>query len=161
MLTLAAAESRPDLSRAVHAWLAAHGITLRMHAAGVALPGSYWGAPEAGIEADILHASGTTPLHSLLHEAGHVVCARAAGRPPFDRDAGGDDIEEAAVCRLQLAVADGLPGVGWRRLAVDLDAWGYSFRAGSTAAWWCRDADEAAAWLHAHGVKAWPGEAAA
>ena len=161
MLTLAAVESRPDQARALRGWLAANRIALHVHEAGVALPGSYWGAPEAGISGDTLHASDDTPLHSILHEAAHIVCARAAGRPPFERDAAGDACEESAVCWLQLAVADGLPGVGWRRLAADMDAWGYSFRAGSTAAWRCRDAADAAAWLRAHDVAAWSGEAAA
>lgn len=161
MLTLAAVESRPELARALRDWLDAHDITLRVHDAMDALPGSYWGAPEAGITGETLHVSGDTPLHSLLHEAAHIVCARAAGRAPFQRDAAGDDDEESAVCWLQLAVADRLPGVGWRALATDMDAWGYSFRAGSTAAWRCRDAADAAAWLRVHGVAAWPGVAAA
>ena len=161
MLTLAAVESRPTLAQALRAWLAANDIALRVHDAGATLPGSYWGAPEAGITGDALHVRTDTPLHSVLHEAAHIVCARAAGRPPFDRDAAGDDDEEAAVCWLQLAVADGLPDVGWRRLAADMDAWGYTFRAGSTAAWRYRDAADAVAWLRVHDVAAWPGEAAA
>ena len=161
MLTLAAVATRPDQSRALRAWLDLHGIALRVHAAGDALPGSFWGAPEAGITGGTLHVRGDTPLHSLLHEAAHIVCARAAGRAPIERDAGGDDVEEAAVCWLQLAVAEGLPGVGWRRLAADMDAWGYRFRAGSTVAWRATDAADAAAWLRAHGVAAWPGAAAA
>jgi hypothetical protein len=33
-----------------------------------------------------------------------------------------------------------------------MDDWGYSFRLGSTAAWFERDADEARVWLQAHGL---------
>lgn len=152
MLLMGAVAARPCTSRALRAWFARHRLRLRCHDANRALPGSYWGAPEAGITARTLHVSGFTPLHSLLHEACHVVCAQAAGRPPFDGDAGGTDVEEAAVCALQLCVASTLPGVGWRRLARDMDAWGYSFRAGSTAAWWCRDAQDARSWLCARGL---------
>ena len=161
MLTLGAVDARPDLSRALAERLRRHGVTMRRHPPGVRLPGSYWGAPEAGVTGDTLHVRPDTPLHSLLHEAAHVVCARAAGRPSFDGDAGGDDTEEAAVCRLQLAFAEALPGVGWRRLARDMDAWGYSFRVGSTAAWYARDAADALAWLTAHGLVAGAGMRAA
>jgi hypothetical protein len=34
----------------------------------------------------------------------------------------------------------------------DMDAWGYSFRLGSTAAWFATDAADAAAWLERHGL---------
>jgi len=70
--------------------------------------------------------------------------ARRAG---LDRDAGGDDIEEAAVCYLQILLADYLPGVGRDRLMQDMDAWGYSFRLGSSRAWFESDAADARAWL--------------
>ena len=50
-------------------------------------------------------------------------------------NAGGDDLEESAVCFLQVILADFLDGVGRDRLMRDMDAWGYSFRLGSTAAW--------------------------
>jgi hypothetical protein len=33
-----------------------------------------------------------------------------------------------------------------------MDAWGYSFRLGSTAAWFERDAEDARAWLLLHGL---------
>ena len=65
----------------------------------------------------------------------------------LDRDAGGDDIEEAAVCYLQILLADYLPGVGRDRLMQDMDAWGYSFRLGSSRAWFESDAADARAWL--------------
>ena len=153
MLTLDAVDARGDQSQVLAAFLRRHGLTLRRHRPGARLPGSYWGGAEAGVTGRTVHARGDTPLHSVLHEAAHVVCAQAAGRPPFDGDAGGDDTEEAAVCRLQLRIAELLPGVGWRRLACDMDAWGYSFRVGSTAAWLARDAADAAAWLAARGIR--------
>ena len=34
----------------------------------------------------------------------------------------------------------------------DMDAWGYSFRLGSTRAWFTRDAEDARLWLLAHGL---------
>jgi hypothetical protein len=70
----------------------------------------------------------------------------------LDRDAGGDDLEESAVCYLQVVLADALPGVGRRRLCADMDAWGYSFRLGSTQAWFEGDAQDARGWLRSQGV---------
>ena len=49
-------------------------------------------------------------------------------------------------------LADCLPGVGGDRLMRDMDAWGYSFRLGSSRAWFERDADDARAWLLEHGL---------
>ena len=152
MLTFGAVAEGHALRGALEAWLSRNALTLVRHRSTEDLPGSYWGAPEAGIEADQLHVRDDTPLHSLLHEACHIVCARAAGRPDFARDAGSDESEEDAVCLLQLMVADGLPGVGWRRLAVDMDAWGYRFMAGSTAAWFRCDSAAARRWLDDHGL---------
>jgi len=34
----------------------------------------------------------------------------------------------------------------------DMDAWGYSFRLGSTRTWFERDAEDASQWLLAHGL---------
>ena len=67
----------------------------------------------------------------LLHEACHYICMAPERRAGFDRDAGGDDLEESAVCYLQVLLADELPGVGRERLCADMDAWGYSFRLGN------------------------------
>ncbi|HVS77655.1 MAG TPA: hypothetical protein VHE11_12025, partial [Steroidobacteraceae bacterium] len=69
-----------------------------------------------------------------------------------DRDAGGDDLEEAAVCYLQVLLAGELPGVGVDRAFADMDAWGYSFRLGRTRAWFESDAEDARIWLRQHGV---------
>jgi hypothetical protein len=42
--------------------------------------------------------------------------------------------------------------VGRRRLCSDMDAWGYSFRLGSTQAWFEEDAADARQWLCEQGV---------
>ena len=49
------------------------------------------------------------------------------------------------MCYLQVLLAGELPGVGRARLIDDMDAWGYSFRLGSTRAWFEADADECTA----------------
>ncbi len=61
--------------------------------------------------------------------------------------AGGDDLEEAAVCYLQCLLADEVAGYSRSRLFNDMDAWGYSFRLGSARAWFENDADDARSWL--------------
>lgn len=126
-----------------------------------AIPGSYWGAPEAGLIGSTLYLRADTPVHSALHEAAHYVCMDCGRRATLDTDAGGDFAEEDAVCFLQLLMADQLPQLGRERLFEDMDAWGYSFRLGSTAAWFEQDADEARDWLLQHrlidtaGVPTW------
>lgn len=117
-----------------------------------AITGSFWGDSEAGIVLHTVYVRPDTPIHSLLHEASHTICMDERRRAGLDRDAGGDDLEEAAVCYLQILLADWLPGVGRARLLRDMDAWGYSFRLGSAAAWFAADAEDAAAWLHAAGL---------
>jgi len=119
---------------------------------GEPIPGSYWGAPEAGIVGHTLYVRPDTPLHSALHEGCHLICADTARRQTIDTDAGGSDLEESGVCYLQIALADELPGAGRDRLMADMDAWGYSFRLGSTRAWFERDAEDAASWLRAEGL---------
>jgi len=119
-------------------------------ALGERIPGSFWGAPEAGLIGSAIYLRDDTPVHSALHEAGHFVCMDAARRAVLHTDAGGDDAEEDAVCYLQVLMAEQLSVVGMRRLFADMDAWGYSFRLGSTAAWFEQDADEAREWLLRH-----------
>ena len=72
-----------------------------------------------------------------------------ARRRKLQCNAGGDELEEAAVCYLQIVLSDYLPGVGRERLMRDMDAWGYSFRLGSAARWFREDAGDAVAWLRA------------
>ncbi len=116
------------------------------------IPGSYWGDSEAGLRGDRLYARFDTPVHSILHEACHYICMAPERRAELDRDAGGDDLEESAVCYLQVLLADELPGVGRARLWADMDAWGYSFRLGKAQAWFAEDADDARLWLRKHAL---------
>ena len=111
------------------------------------ITGSYWGDPEAGIVGKKVHVRRDTPVHSLLHESCHVICMTTDRRERLDRDAGGDDLEEAAVCYLQIVLADRVDGVGRERLMRDMDTWGYSFRLGSTCEWFERDAEDARQFL--------------
>ena len=71
-------------------------------------------------------------------------------RAGLDTDAGGDDLEEAAVCYLQVVLADAVEGCGRDRLMLDMDAWGYSFRLGDTRSWFENDAEDARNWLIAN-----------
>jgi hypothetical protein len=128
------------------------GMHLVLAAPGELIPGSYWGDSEAGLKGAQLHARPDTPVHSVLHEASHFICMTPARRAQLDRDAGGDDDEESAVCYLQVLLAGELPGVGRARLVDDMDAWGYSFRLGSTRAWLEADAADARQWLHSRGI---------
>ena len=137
---------------AVAAVLDRYGLTLRLVAPEEVIPGSYWGETEAGLKGDCLYARLDTPLHSVLHEAGHYICMSPERRAGLDRDAGGDDLEESAVCYLQILLADELRGMGADRAFADMDAWGYSFWLGSTRAWFENDAEDARAWLRKHGV---------
>jgi hypothetical protein len=73
-------------------------------------------------------------------------------RAGLDRDAGGDDLEESAVCYLQVVLADELLEVGRERLCKDMDDWDYSFRLGSTHEWFRNDAEHERAWLVRHAV---------
>jgi hypothetical protein len=132
--------------------LGRYGLQLTLLAPEQVIPGSYWGESEAGLKGDLLYARLDTPVHSVLHEAGHYICMTPERRAGLDRDAGGDDPEESAVCYLQVLLADEIPGVGRDRLFPDMDSWGYSFRLGDTRAWFGTDADDARAWLIAHGV---------
>ena len=128
------------------------GLELTLVAPAEEIPGSYWGDSEAGLEGERLYARLDTPVHSILHEACHYVCMSPERRAGLDTDAGGDDLEEAAVCYLQVLLAGGLAAVGRARMLADMDSWGYSFRLGSTRAWFEGDADDARAWLERHGV---------
>lgn len=119
---------------------------------GAAIPGSFWGAPEAGLISPFIYLRDDTPVHSALHEAAHFICMDGARRAGLHTDAGGEFAEEDAVCVLQVLMAEQLPRVGRERLFADMDAWGYSFRLGSTAAWFEQDAEEARAWLLRHGL---------
>jgi hypothetical protein len=129
-----------------------YGVELMLVAPEEQIPGSYWGESEAGLKGHRLFARLDTPVHSVLHELSHYACMTPERRAGLDRDAGGDDLEESAVCYLQILLAAQLPGVGTQRLCADMDEWGYSFRLGSARAWFEGDSADARSWLMAHGV---------
>ncbi len=128
------------------------GLRLERVATGEAIPGSFWGDEEAGIIGSTVYARDDTPVHSLLHEAGHLIVLPADRRPDVHTDATDSIEEEDATCCLQIVLADELPGVGRERLMRDMDAWGYSFRLGSTRAWFEHDAGNARDFLKARGL---------
>lgn len=132
--------------------LARYGLDLRLVPAGEAIPGSFWGDTEAGLKGSTLYVRFDTPLHSALHEASHFICMSPERRAGLDTDAGGDDAEECGVCYLQLLLSMQLPQCGFERACADMDEWGYSFRLGSTRAWFEEDAGDARQWLIARGV---------
>jgi hypothetical protein len=126
-----------------------YGLTLNIVADDAPIPGSFWGEPEAGVIAGNVYARADTPVHSLLHEACHLIVAPVERRAQIHTDASDSQAEEDAACYLQILLADALPGVGGARLMNDMDAWGYTFRLGSARAWFEGDAHDARAWLQA------------
>lgn len=128
------------------------GMRLVLLADEALIPGSYWGGSEAGLVGDVVYVRRDTPVHSILHEAGHFVCMDAARRRQLERDAGGDHAEENAVCYLQILLSDTLANVGRSRMWHDMDEWGYTFRLGSAQRWFEQDAEDARRWLIAHRV---------
>jgi len=137
---------------ALRSLLGRYGLELRWIADGADIPGSHWGAPEAGLIGSAVFVRRDSPVHSLLHEACHAICMDEERRRDLHTDAGGDDAEENAVCYLQILLADELPGVGRDRLMEDMDRWGYSFCLGSARAWFEDDADGAREWLLSRGM---------
>jgi len=137
---------------ALAALLVRYGLDLREQSPGDAITGSFWGDSEAGVVGTTIYVRPDTPVHSFLHESCHIICMDDARRRQLDRDAGGDDLEEAAVCYLQVLLADHIDGVGRDRLMADMDAWGYSFRLGNTRAWFEQDAGDARDFLLRHGL---------
>lgn len=142
-----------DVDRAaVESLLRAFGLDLGEVPMADSIPGSYWGESEAGVIGECVYARQDTPVHSLLHEAGHLIVLPVERRRAVHTNATDSDIEEDATCYLQILLAEAIPGVGSERLMADMDAWGYSFRLGSTAAWFRRDAEDARSWLQRVGV---------
>lgn len=119
---------------------------------GAAIPGSYWGECEAGVIGNRVYARADTPIHSLLHEACHLLVLPPERRARVHTDASDAQIEEDAACYLQILLADALPKVGRARMLADMDAWGYSFRLGSARAWFEHDAEDARAFLDERGL---------
>ena len=138
--------------------LARFGMIIRQEPVGLPIPGSFWGDEEAGLIGNTLVLRPDTPLHSILHEACHYICLDEERRNGLNTDAGGDYDEENAVCCLQILLADELPNFGRDKMMADMDTWGYTFRLGSTRAWFERDAEDAREWLLGHGLITRTGE---
>ncbi|CAN4279941.1 hypothetical protein LJR125_002838 [Pseudoxanthomonas sp. LjRoot125] len=132
--------------------LAGYGLTLHRVEDGSPIPGSFWGEPEAGVIAHNVYVRNDTPVHSMLHEACHLIVLPPERRAQVHTDATDSVIEEDATCCLQIILADALPGVGRARLMADMDAWGYTYRLGSTRAWFEQDADDARTFLQERGL---------
>ena len=136
----------------VAALLSRYGLNFVRIADGQSIPGSFWGEPEAGLIGETVYARGDTPVHSLLHEAAHLIVLPADVRAAVHTDATDSIAEEDAVCVLQSLLGDALPGVGAARVLADMDAWGYTFRLGSARAYVEKDAEAAWAFLQARGL---------
>ncbi len=132
--------------------LADFGVALARVADTQPIPGSYWGEPEAGLIGATVYARRDTPVHSVLHEACHLIVQPAECRALVHTDATHSVAEEDASCYLQIVLGARLPEVGAERLMDDMDAWGYTFRLGSTRAWFEDDADQTREWLAARGL---------
>lgn len=128
------------------------GVTLQTVPEGAPIPGSWFGEPEAGIIRRNVIVRGDTPVHSALHEGCHLICMDESRRADLHTDAGGDYDEENGVNYLQVILSDYIPGVGRERMMADMDAWGYTFRLGSTRAWFEEDSADARQWLLERGL---------
>jgi hypothetical protein len=128
--------------------LARYDLALERIADDAPIPGSYWGAPEAGLIGNTVFVRNDTPVHSLLHEAAHLIVLPHERRAAVHTDATDSIEEEDAVLVLQALLGEAIPGVGAARVLADMDAWGYTFRLGSAQAYVEHDAD--AAWMLLH-----------
>lgn len=129
-----------------------YGLTLRQVADGTEIPGSYWGEAEAGIIGSDVFVRSDTPVHSMMHEAGHLIVLPPEKRATVHTNATDSIEEENAVCLLQVLLGEALDGVTRQDMFNDMDAWGYSFRLGSTQKYFEADADDAWAWLRERGL---------
>lgn len=132
--------------------LASYDLQLRIVDDNAPIPGSYWGEPEAGMIGNVIYARMDTPVHSLLHEAAHLIVLDPTRRASVHTDATDSIEEEDAVCVLQSLLGDALDGVGADRILADMDAWGYTFRLGSAGAYVQHDAESAWRWLFDRGL---------
>lgn len=130
--------------------LGPYGLEIKTVANGEEIPGSYWGDEEAGLIKNLLLVRGDTPVHSALHEACHYICMDEQRKATVHTDAGGSDVEENAVCYLQIQLADRMKSYSAAESMADMDEWGYSFRNGSAKSWFESDAEDAIAFLKKH-----------
>ena len=114
------------------------------------IPGSWFGDSEAGIIKSQLYIRMDTPVHSALHESCHYICMDDQRRQHLDTNAAGDYDEENGVCYMQIILSDYIPGFSQQRIFNDMDEWGYTFRLGSSRAWFEEDAEDAKRWLMQH-----------
>ncbi len=124
-----------------------HGLKVDWVDAEAPIPGSHWGDEEAGLIEDTLYVRTDTPVHSALHEGGHWLVMPTERRQALHTNAGGTLAEENAVCYLQVLMSSHLPQYHRQQLFKDMDAWGYSFRFGSSERWFNDDAEDAREWL--------------
>jgi len=80
----------PKNVSALRELLARYGLQLQQVEDASTIPGSYWGAPEAGLIETTVNVRADTPLHSALHETAHAVCMDDARRARLHTDAGGE-----------------------------------------------------------------------
>ena len=144
-------------AQAIVALLSRHGLKVQCVADGETIPGSYWGESEAGMIADTVFARSDTPVHSLLHEAAHLLVMPEVRRDSVHTNASDSIVEEDAACYLQILLARLLPDVGGDRLMADMDTWGYTFRLGSARAWFEHDAEDARLFLEVEKPALWAG----
>ena len=137
-----------ELERLLRRW----DLELTIEKPYAAIPGTFWGEPEAGLIGSRLFARADTPIHSILHELCHYICMDSQRRIALHTNAGGDYDEENAVCYLQILLADEIKDFGRDRCMQDMDRWGYTFRLGSARAWFENDAEDAREWLEARGL---------
>ena len=128
---------RDSNSPGLTALLLRFGLAIREVPGDRPIPGSFWGAEEAGLLGSTVLVRADTPLHSILHEACHYICMDEARRALLDTNAGGDHDEENAVCYLQILLADEIPGYGRDRMMKDMDAARGSSRTPKTPARGC------------------------
>lgn len=122
-------------------------LTLHVLEKNLKISGSFWGDSEAGLIDNVVYVREDTPVHSLLHETCHYICMDDERRQNLNTNAGGHYDEENAVCYLQILLASELVGITSERMMQDMDSWGYTFRLGSTKAWFEDDAEDALHWL--------------
>lgn len=132
--------------------LSRFGLKIERVPANKSIPGSWFGDCEAGLIENRLQVRDDTPVHSALHESCHFICMDDTRRSDLHTNAGGDYAEENSVCYLQILLADYINGFGRQRMFLDMDEWGYSFRLGSSRAWFEQDAEDAREWLIEHSL---------
>ena len=129
-------------------------LNLQLVAENTQIPGSFWGGSEAGLIKNTLYTRYDTPIHSILHEAGHYICMAQERRANLHTNAigktKGDFVEENATCYLQILLADEIENFGREKVLKDMDEWGYSFRLGSTQMWFENDSHDAQEFLLKH-----------